>query len=74
MLPTFARSLRQLYFNNPIYTWRLSRIEARDIKTPAFDPWPGEVEVGRDIINGKNRRFELLRHKDGLGNKTERSP
>ena len=45
--------MRQLYFNNPIYTWRLSRIGARDIKTPVSDPWPGEIEVGRDIINGK---------------------
>ena len=52
-LPAFALSLRQFYFNNPIYSWRLSRIEARDIKTPALDSWPGEVEVGRDIINGK---------------------
>ena len=52
-LPAFVWSLRQLYFNNPIYTWRLSRIGARDIKTPVSDPWPGEIEVGRDIINGK---------------------
>ena len=52
-LPSFAWSLRQLYFNNPFYAWRLSRIEARDIQTPALDSWPGEVEVGRDIINGK---------------------
>lgn len=52
-LPSFTWSLRQLYFNNPIYAWRLSRIEARDIQTPALDSWPGEVEVGRDIINGK---------------------
>ena len=52
-LPSFAWSLRQLYFNNPFFAWRLSRIEARDIQTPALDSWPGEVEVGRDIINGK---------------------
>ncbi len=52
-LSALIRSLRQFYFNNPIYTWRLNRVEAREIKIPVFDSWPGEIEVGRDIINGK---------------------
>ncbi|MBH69059.1 MAG: hypothetical protein CMM58_11945 [Rhodospirillaceae bacterium] len=48
-----ARSLKELYFRTPIYSWRLNRIAFKEIETPIVDLWPGESEVGRAVIDGE---------------------
>ena len=47
------RPLREFYFNTPFYGWRLRKFASREINIAINDLWPGEPEVGREIINGK---------------------
>ena len=47
------RPLKEFYFRTPIYDWRLKRSEFKEIVLSINDLWPGEAEVGREIIDGK---------------------
>jgi uncharacterized heparinase superfamily protein len=46
------RPLKEFYFRTPIYDWRLKRLEFKEIVLSINDLWPGEAEVGREIIDG----------------------
>ena len=45
--------LREFFFLPSFYKWRLRRFGFREIAFSITDLWPGEAEVGRDIIDGK---------------------
>ena len=45
--------LREFFFLTALYKWRLRRYGFREIASSISDLWPGEAEVGRDIIDGK---------------------
>jgi uncharacterized heparinase superfamily protein len=45
--------LREFFFLTAFYKWRLRRYGFREIAFSISDLWPGEAEVGRDIIDGK---------------------
>ena len=57
------RPLREFYFNTPFYGWRLRKFASREINIAINDLWPGEPEVGREIIDGKIVGMVVSSHK-----------
>ena len=47
-----GRRLRAVWYASPLHDWRITGDTPDDLAVPLADPWPGDVEAGREILEG----------------------
>lgn len=47
-----GRRLREAWYATPLHAWRISGEAPRDLTVALTDPWPGDADAGREILEG----------------------
>jgi len=47
-----GRRLREAWYASPLHAWRISGESPLDLSVALTDPWPGEADAGREILEG----------------------
>lgn len=47
-----GRRLREAWYASPLHAWRISGEVPRDLAVALTDPWPGDADAGREILEG----------------------
>ena len=48
----FGRRLREAWYASPIHAWRISGDSPDGLAVALTDPWPGDADAGREILEG----------------------
>ena len=47
-----GQRLREAWYASPVHAWRISGETPSELSVALTDPWPGEADAGREILEG----------------------